>query len=47
MKILFLAFVFLIITVSAKAEVLKGSVKQFEGYLALETATGNRVILPK
>ena len=40
MKILFLAFVFLIITVSAKAEVLKGSVKQFEGYSAFETATG-------
>jgi hypothetical protein len=47
MKILFLAFVFLIITVSAKAEVLQGSVKQFEGYSALETATGDRIILPK
>ena len=47
MKILFLAFVFLIITLSAKAEVLKGSVKQFEGYSALQTAKGDRVILPK
>lgn len=47
MKILFLGFVFLIITISAKAEVLKGSVKQFDGYYALETEAGDRVIFPK
>jgi hypothetical protein len=56
MKLLFLVFVFVIITISAKADVIRGSVKYFEApdvemnrnysYYALETEEGERLILP-
>ncbi len=56
MKVLFLGFVFLILTISARAQELKGVVKHFSGryvetnhiysYYALETAEKDRIILP-
>ncbi|MBA2405912.1 MAG: hypothetical protein H0V66_14140 [Bdellovibrionales bacterium] len=47
MKLLFLAFVFILLTVHAKAQTLKGSVKNFQGYVALETSDGERLLLPQ
>lgn len=47
MKFLFLVFVFILLTVSAKSQTLKGSVKLFPGYYALQTEDGERIILPK
>lgn len=56
MKLLFLGFVFLILTISAKAQTLKGTVKHFSGrsvesyhiysYYALETDERERILLP-
>lgn len=56
MKLLFLGFVFLILTISAKAQTLKGSIKHFSGryveshhiysYYALETEDKERILLP-
>lgn len=57
MKILFLAFVFMLLSIHAKAQTLQGVVKHFKGhavethrpysYYALETSEGERYILPK
>jgi hypothetical protein len=57
MKILFLAFVFMLLSIHAKAQTLQGVVKHFKGHLvethqsysyhALETEEGERFILPK
>lgn len=56
MKLLFLGFVFLILTISAKAQTLEGRIKLFSGrsvethhvysYYALETEDHERIILP-
>ena len=57
MKILFLAFVFMLVSIHAKAQTLQGVVKHFKGhsvqthrnysYYALETSEGERYVLPK
>ena len=57
MKILFLAFVFMLVSIHAKGQTLQGVVKHFKGhsvethrnysYYALETSEGERYVLPK
>jgi hypothetical protein len=57
MKILFLAFVFMLLSIHAKAQTLQGVVKHFKGhsvethqnysYYALETAESERFVLPQ